>query len=412
MNKNRVIAILAAAIFCGMFAGYAQGARAKAVFSVSDFGAKGDGKTLDTKAIQKAMDECGKAGGGIVRIPKGTYLSGAVFMKSKTTLLIEEGATIQGSTDETGDYPVIDSRFNGVEQKCHASIINAIDAHNITITGKGTVAGSGIGGSRPPTGPRVIEFIRCKNVVLENIKVTNKGRWTIHPLYCKNVIIRGLNIETTGQNSDGIDPDSCDKMLITNCTFKTGDDCIAIKSGKNQDGIDVGIPCQNITIKNCTMLGGYGAVCIGSEMSGGIKNIVIKNCVIKNNGTGFNIKSRKGRGGVVENVEFSNIKMYNVNSPIVIQMNYRFNAGDLIPGPKGIPTFKNITIKNLTNDGNRMGAIHGIEESPVSDLTLKNIKCGGNGSLSLNYIKDLAFDNIQNKNGSIALIMNNTELKK
>jgi polygalacturonase len=333
-------------------------------------------------------------------------------MKSNTTLVIEENATLKGSKDESGDYPIIDSRFNGTEQKCYASLINAIDAHNITITGKGVVAGSGIGGSRAPSGPRVIEFIRCKDVLLENIKVTNKGRWTIHPLYCTNVIIRGLNIETTGSNSDGIDPDSCNKVLITECTFKTGDDCIAIKSGRNQQGVDVGIPCENITITNCTMLGGYGAVCIGSEMSGGIRNVLIKDCVIKNNGTGFNIKSRKGRGGVVENIELSNIEMHNVNSPIVIQMNYRFNAGDLIPGPDGIPTFRNITIKDLTIHGNRMGAIHGIEESPIDGLTLKNIKCDGNGSLDLNYVQGLTFDNIQNKDGGIALILKNTELKK
>ncbi len=413
MKKKSIITIIVFTILSGMLVTYAQGTKKTAIFSVREFGARGDGKALDTKAIQKALDKCGKAGGGIVRVPKGDYLIGAVFMKSKTTLRIEEGATLIGSDEEVRDYPVIDSRFNGVEQKCHASVINAIGMHDITITGKGTVSGSGVGGTRPPTGPRVIEFIHCRDVLIENITVLNKGRWTIHPLYSTNVTGRGLTIRTTGKNSDGFNPDSCNNVLITDCTFKTGDDCIAIKSGKNQQAIDIGIPCQNITVTNCTMLGGYGAICIGSEMSGGIRNVKITDCVIKNNGTGFNIKTRKGRGGIVENIEVSNIEMYNVNTPIALYMNYKFNAGDLISGPDGIPTFQNITIKDLTiNGAKRIGTIHGIEESPIRNLTLKNIICDGEGSLDMNYIKGLAFDKIQNKDGSTALILKNVDLKK
>ena len=332
-------------------------------------------------------------------------------MKSRTTLLIEEGATLEGSDEESRDYPIIISRFNGIEDKCHASVINAIDVHNVTITGKGTVSGSGVGGTRPPTGPRVIEFIRCQNVLLENIKVRNKGRWTIHPLYCTNVIIRGLDIKTTGKNADGIDPDSCNNVLITECTFDTGDDCIAIKAGKNQQGIDIGIPCENITVTNCTMLGGYGAICIGSEMSGGVRNIVIKDCVLRNVGTGFNIKSRPGRGGVVENVEVSAIEMHGVNNPIALYMNYRFNAGDLIQGPDGIPTFRNITIRDIAiYKKDHIGVIHGLKESPISGLTLKNIKCEGNGSLDVEHVRGLSFDNIRNEDGGVALRLKNVEL--
>ena len=161
------------------------------------------------------------------------------------------------------------------------------------------------------------------------------------------------------------------------------------------------------------MLRGYAAVAIGSEMSGDVRNVVVKDCVFKNIGTGFNIKSRKGRGGVVENITVSNIEMHSVKAPIAIYMNYRFNAGDLIAGPKGIPTFRNITITDINiHESAMMGVIKGIKESPITGLTLKNIKCNKNGAnLSLDHVKDLDFDTIQNGDGSIALKLGYVELK-
>ena len=404
MNKYRISMVLVAAMLAGLLP-----ACTTPVFSVRDFGARGDGVTLDTKAIQKALDECGKAGGGIVRIPKGIYLSGAVFMRSKTTLRIEEGATLKGSDNEIRDYPVIDSRFAGTEQKCHASLINAIDVHDITITGKGVVAGSGVGNSRPPTGPRVIEFIRCKDVLLENITVTNKGRWTIHPLYCTNFTARGLTIRTTGPNSDGLNPDSCNNVLITECTFKTGDDCIAIKSGKNQQGVDIGIPCQNVTISNCTMLGGPAAIAIGSEMSGGIRNIVIKDCVFKNMSRGVDLKTRKGRGGIVENITVSNIKTYNTRNAILMRMDYKPNKGKLIEGEAGIPIMRNITFDNIEVYGGRIGRVSGMKESPIQGLSFKNIMCYGKGTLDIKTVSGLVIDNVRNEKSDNAV--NTTDVK-
>ena len=159
------------------------------------------------------------------------------------------------------------------------------------------------------------------------------------------------------------------------------------------------------------MLGGYGAICIGSEMSGGVRNIVIKDCVLRNVGTGFNIKSRPGRGGVVENVEVSAIEMHGVNNPIALYMNYRFNAGDLIQGPDGIPTFRNITIRDIAiYKKDHIGVVHGLKESPISGLTLKNIKCEGNGSLDVEHVRGLSFDNIRNEDGGVALRLKNVEL--
>ena len=403
MSKHKIVTMVILAALSGVLTASAQGAVKAANFSVKDFGAIGDGKTLDTAAIQKALDKCAKVGGGTAIIPRGNYLSGAIFIKSKTTLRIEEGATLIGSSEEVRDYPVIDSRFNGTEQKSHASLINAIDVHDVTITGKGTVAGSGIGGTRPPTGPRVIEFIRCKNVLLENIKVTNKGRWTIHPLYCENVVIRGLDIRTTGQNSDGIDPDSCSNVLITECTFDTGDDCIAIKSGKNQQGVDIGIPCENITVSKCTMLGGSACVALGSEISGGIRNVVIEDCVFKNMHRAFDIKTRKGRGGIVENVTFKNCKTFGISNAILMRMDYRPNAGDLIEGPAGISKFRNITCENIEIHDGGMGSVRGSKESPIQGLTLRNFMNHGDGELKIETVRGLVIENIRNKDNGKAV---------
>ena len=185
-NKTRVFFLVAM---------HAQGD--STTFSVRDFGSKGDGKRVDTRAIQKALDACGKAGAGSVQFTKGIDISGALFMQSNTTLLLGEGALIKGS-EKLKDYPMIDSRWEGAEERCSASQINADNATNLTITGKGAIAGSGAGDSKSPAGPRVLEFTRCKDIVIENLRITNRGRWTIHPIYCTNVTARGLTIRTTG----------------------------------------------------------------------------------------------------------------------------------------------------------------------------------------------------------------------
>ncbi len=380
------------------------------VFSVRDSGATGDGVTLDTKAIQKALDQCGKAGGGTVVIPKGTYLSGAVFMKSRTTLLIEEGAVLKGSLNKEG-YPIIDSRFMGTEQKCHASLINVIDENDITITGKGIVAGSGIGGAGSPSGPRVIEFIRCRNILIENIKVTNTGRWCIHPIYCTNVVVRGVEIRSTGPMADGIDPDSSTNVLITDCIFETGDDCIAIKSGKGQQAVDIGIPCQNITITDCTMLGGHACVALGSEISGGIRNVFVRDCVFKNMHRAIDVKTKKGRGGYVENISVENIKTYNIPNAFLMRVDYPGNTGKLIEGPAGLSTLRNMTFKNFEIFDGGFGGVKGSEENPIHDLTFINIKSDGKKDFNIRWVNGLTVKNISNKQKDDAAVITNCIMK-
>lgn len=410
MNTNKQSMLVVMALMTLLVGSATLQAGDAQVFSVHDFGAQGDGENLDTQAIQDAFDKCGKAGGGTVVIPKGTYLCGSVFMKSRTTLLLEEGATLKGS-EEKNNYPVIDSRFMGTEQKCHASLINAIDVNDITITGKGVVAGSGIGGPRSPTGPRVIEFIRCRNILIENIKVTNKGRWTIHLLYCTNAEARGLDVRSVGPMADGIDPDSCTNVFITDCIFETGDDCIAIKSGKGQQAVDIGIPCQNITVTNCTMLGGHACVALGSEISGGIRNILVKDCVFKNMHRGFDVKTRKGRGGYVENVTVENIKTYGIPNAILMRVNYPGNKGNLIEGPAGISTFRNMTFKNFEIFDGGMGGVRGSEDNLIQDLTFINIKSHGKRDFKIEYVKGLIVENISSKEKDHAVQIKNCILK-
>lgn len=408
MNKTSILALVAVMTLlvgsAGLQAGDSQ------VFSVRDSGATGDGVTLDTKAIQDALDRCGKAGGGTVVIPKGTYLSGAVFVKSRTTLLIEEGAVLKGS-EEKKDYPVIDSRFMGTEQKCHASLINVIDENDITITGKGIVAGSGIGGAGSPTGPRVIEFIRCRNILIENIKVTNTGRWTIHLLYCTNAVARGLDIRSTGPMADGIDPDSCTNVLITDCIFETGDDCIAIKSGKGQQAVDIGIPCQNITITDCTMLDGHACVALGSEISGGIRNIYVRDCIFKNMHRGIDVKTKKGRGGYVENVTVENIKTYGIPNAILMRVNYPGNTGKLIEGPAGLSTIRNMTFKNFEIFNGGFGGVKGSEENPIHDLTFINFKSDGKKDFKIQWVNGLVVKDFSSKEKENAVEIKNCVMK-
>lgn len=257
----------------------------------------------------------------------------------------------------------------------------------------------------------MIEFIRCKNVLIENIKVTNKGRWTIHPLYCENVVARGLNVRTTGPNADGLDPDSCSNVLITECTFETGDDCIAIKSGKNQQAVDIGIPCENVTVSKCTMLGGHACVAIGGEISGGIRNVVVKDCVFKNMHRAFDIKTRKGRGGIVENITVENIKTFGIRNAILMRMDYPGNTGDLIEGPAGISKVRNITCENIEIHNGGMGSVRGVKESPIEGLTLKNIMNHGGGELKIETVRGLVIENIRNEDTDKAVTMTDVKLR-
>jgi polygalacturonase len=279
----------------------------KPSFNVLDFGAKGDGVTKDTVAIQKALDSAAAAGGTVV-FPDGVFLTGSLVIGANTTVQLAQRANLLGSPD-IADYPIISVRWEGEFRDGHRALLSASNAANVTITG-GAIYGPPLPLSllRNPRGPVLIELTGCTNALLENFTAQYQQLWTIHPLFCKNFTARNLIIRSVASNSDGIDLDSCSDVLIEKCDINTGDDGIAIKSGRGLAAQNLNRPCENIVIKDCRLEASkFAGLALGSEMSGGIRNVKVENCVIAGKQNAIYIKSRDGRGGYMEDISFENI---------------------------------------------------------------------------------------------------------
>ena len=362
------------------------------VSSPLDFGATGDGITLDTLAFQTAIDSCAGHGGGTVYVPAGRYLIGTLFFRSNLTLHLDAGATLIGSQNLT-DYPVTSNRWEGMEQMTYAPLMAGYDLENITITGRGAIDGQGsfwwqafrekaLAFPRP----RLIGFADCMNVLIEGVTLKNSPAWTVNPVRCQNVNINGLTIinPPDSPNTDGINPDSCRLVRISDCYVSVGDDCITIKSGTQHENPGRRSACRDITIVNCTLERGHGGVVIGSEMSGDVRNLVISNCVFINTDRGIRLKSRRGRGGVVENVRATNIIMDGVLVPFTINMYYNCNGakGDKFVADKqphplnaGTPVFRNIHYSQISATGVQIAAgfFYGLPEMPLENISLNDI---------------------------------------
>lgn len=355
------------------FSLHAQQSSAPQSFNVKDFGAVGDGKTKDTTAIQKAIDACAQAGGGEVTLPPGTYLTGSIELKSHVHLIVPQGTILQGSGDKT-DYPLATARWEGKEKQAYLALIRADHAEGIAITGAGVIQGEkDIGKLRSPRGPTLIEPVECKNVHMDGMTLHGNQMWTVHPTYCRDVTISNLIIQTTGANSDGIDPDSCQKVMIAHCSFATGDDNIAIKSGKGQEGVRVGRPCEDITIADCTFIKGYSSIAFGSELSGGIQNVHIQHCTFQKGRAALYLKSRSGRAGYIRDVLAEDIEV-GPEALLEIDTNYTFNSDSQgVAGPEGLTKFQNITINNAKIRCKKAVTVVAITENPVDGITLSNI---------------------------------------
>ena len=288
-------------------------------YVITDFGIVA-AENIVTKEIQKVIDQAAAAGGGRVVIPAGRFLTGALQLKDNIELHLLPGAVLQFS-DSQADYPVVTSRWEGVERQVYAACLYAFDAKNIAVTGFGTLDGNGkkwwqlFRHDRKKLAyprPMLVSFEGCERVTLKDFTCINSPSWTIHPQCCRNVTIDNLSIcnPADSPNTDGIDPESCQNVRIANCNIDVGDDCIAIKAGT--EDTPQRIPCENITITNCTMVHGHGGVVLGSEMSGGIKNVTITNCVFQDTDRGIRLKSRRGRGGVIEDIRIDNLVMERV----------------------------------------------------------------------------------------------------
>src|ERR1041385_5644058 len=301
--QNRKVSFFVAG---GIFTLASTGFDARAsTFDVRAFGATGDGTNKDTAAFQQSLDACASAKGGTVFVPAGNYLIGSLQLKSNTTLRFAKGATLLGSPD-LNDYPVIDVRWEGRWVKGHRALLSASNATHVAVIGPGRIRGNpDLVGRQMPRRPVLIEVISCSDVRLEDFSTEHRNMWSIHPTYCDHVVARRLTIRSSGGNGDGIDIDSCKHVRIEHCDISTGDDCIAIKSGRGMEGYRAARTTEDVLIADCTLADSiFACIGIGSETSGGIRNVRIEHCKFTHAQTfAIYIKSRPARGAFIEDIE-------------------------------------------------------------------------------------------------------------
>jgi polygalacturonase len=388
-------------------------------YNITDYGAVGDGITDCTRSFKSAIEECSKYGGGKVIVPKGTFLTGAVHLMSNVNLYVSKDAIIKFSTDPKKYLPVVFTRWEGTECMNYSPLIYAYKQENIGVTGEGILDGSAsdnnwwqwkgkkdfgwksgevnqnldretllkmgdkdipvklrIFGEGHYLRPSFFQPYRCKNILIEGVTFKNSPMWFLNPVLCTSVTIKNIVTEGLGPNNDGCDPESSNNVLIKGCRFNNGDDCIAIKSGRNNDGRRVNVPSENIVVQDCKMQDGHGGVVIGSEISGGAKNIFVSNCTMDspNLDRAIRLKTNSIRGGVIENLFVRDVTVGRVKEA-AIRINYYYEEGD-----KGdfTPVIRNIFIKNMKCNKSPYAVwIKAYKRSPVTNLTLENCSFHG-----------------------------------
>lgn len=350
----------------------------RAPLNVRAFGATGDGATKDTAAFQKALDACAAAGGGEVVVPAGNYLIGSIELKSSTTLRIEKDATLLGSPD-LGDYPIVKARWEGRWVDAHRALISASQASHIAVVGPGRIAGNpALGGRQMPRRPCVIEPINCTNVLLEGFTAMQRQMWTTHPTCCENVVVRNVTIRSIGGNSDGVDIDSCKHVLIEGCDISSGDDCIALKSGRGLEGYRAARPTEDVLIRNCTLADNiFACIGVGSETSGGIRGVRIEHCKFTQARTcAIYIKSRPGRGAFIENISAKDLDVATAPGGFlrINLLNSGIQDPEPVPGDEGIPSAKNFSFTGVkVNCGTLVNAASISPVKPVDGLSIVNV---------------------------------------
>lgn len=355
----------------------------KVMLSVREFGATGDGKTKDTAAIQQAIDRCWVLGGGEVLIPAGNYFIGAVALKSNVLLRLDRDAVITGTPD-FADYPVTQVRWEGKWIQGHVGLIYALNADHTGVVGPGKIIGNVALGGRPNAQnllrhPALIETIACNDLRFEDFSTEYRLMWCIHPTYCENLTFKNLTIRSTGGNADGIDIDSCKHVRIDTCDIATGDDCIAIKSGRGSEAYALLKTTEDVLITNCTLADSiFACIGIGSETSGGIRNIRIEHCKFTHAQTfAIYIKTRPGRGAFIEDIVGDDLDAAGMTQGFLRVNALSSGLQDEAPvsGDEGIPTLRNFKFSNVrVKDCPQLADVTGIHPSkPLDGFSLTDV---------------------------------------
>lgn len=439
--------------------------------SITKFGAVPDGYLLNTKSINDAITAVNKRGGGVVLVPAGLWLTGPVVIKSNVNLHLAQGATLLFTADKS-QYPLVAANWEGLPQMRNQSPVSATDAVNIAITGKGIIDGNGdpwravksdkltasqwkklvasggvlsedkktwypsegfMKGSKMPANPGMITpdrdaayyesikdflrpnmvlFTKCKNVLLEGVIFQNSPAWCLHPLMCENLTVKNIFVKNPwyAQNGDGIDVESCKNVLIENSVFDVGDDALCMKSGRDAEGRKRGMPTENVIIRGCTVYSSHGGFVIGSEMSGGARNIYVSNCTFIGSDIGLRFKTTRGRGGVVENIFIKDIYMKNIPAEaILFDMYYMAKDPVALVGEKRelpkvefkqfdetTPSFRNFHISNVYCNGAEKGIfLRGVPEMHVKDIVLENMVLQADKGIDVQEASNITFRNIK-----------------
>jgi polygalacturonase len=399
-------------------------------FPVTDFGAVADGTTDATAAFRAAVGACARAGGGRVVVPPGVFLTGPIHLRSHVNLHVSEGATIRFSRDPAAYLPVVPTRWEGVELMGLSPLVYAYEQHDIAITGKGTLDGQAdaehwwpwkkndhpqsqkpdrdrlfaqaeagvpvaerVYGSGHYLRPQFIQPYRCTNVLVEGVTITNAPMWLIHPVLSRNVIVRGVTVVSSGPNNDGCDPESSTDVLIEDTLFDTGDDCIAIKSGRNADGRRLAAPAERIVVRGCRMRAGHGGVTIGSEVSGSVRDVFVERTVMSSPDLerGIRFKTNAMRGGTIENVFVRDVEIGETGSALDVDMLYEEGAAGAFT-----PVVRNVVIDRMSvRKATYAFFLRGLEASPVRGVTVRDSAFRGvtKGS-RLDHVEDLVLRNV------------------
>jgi polygalacturonase len=373
------------------------------VFDVREYGAVSDGRTKSTLAFERAIEAASRAHGGRVLVPSGRYLTGPIHLESNVELHLADGAELLFSQDFKDYLPPVLTRWEGLEVMNYSPLIYARDCTNVAITGRGKLDGQGaawwpwkksqgdaakrlyeMATSGVPTGQRVfgvegglrpsfVQTLGCRNVLVEGVTIVNGPMWTIHPVYSENVIVRDVRVITEGPNNDGVNPDSSRNVLIEDSFFSTGDDCVVIKSGLNEDGWRVGKPSENIVVRRLRGERGHGGVVIGSEMSGGVRNVWVTDSEFKGTDRGLRIKSMRGRGGVIENVYYENVRHEDLRL-MVVEITTFYASSTLKPQTDSPPSIRSVHVRNVSARGARQAMeLVGLPELKLADVSFENV---------------------------------------